>query len=55
MTNKVDHCVKSDEIWAFSNPQNYDQKRKIFLTNSLVLAHSSAKKSYNEQITLDFP
>ena len=25
-------------------PQGYDQKRKLFRTNSFVLAHSSAKK-----------
>ena len=31
-------------------PQGYDQKRKLFRINSFVLAHSSAKKSWNEQI-----
>ena len=34
------------------NPQDYDQKRKLFRTNSFVLAHSSAKKIYNEELTL---
>ena len=33
-------------------PQDYHQKRKLFRTNSFVLAHSSAKKIYNEQLTL---
>ena len=33
-------------------PQDYDEKRKLFRTNSFVLAHSSAKKIYNEQLTL---
>ena len=32
--------------------QDYDQKRKLFRTNSFVLAHSSAKKILNEQLTL---
>ena len=36
----------------FAFPQDYDQKRKLFRTNSFVLAHSSAKKIYNEQLTL---
>ena len=30
-------------------PQGYDQKRKLFRTNSFVLAHSSAKKIYIDQ------
>ena len=34
------------------NPQGYDQKRKLFRTNSFVLAHSSAKKFYVEQLTV---
>ena len=33
-------------------PQGYDQKRKPFRTNSFVSVHSSAKKIYNEQLTL---
>ena len=36
----------------FSGPQGYDQKRKLFPTNSFVLAHSSAKKFYIEQLTV---
>ena len=32
--------------------QGYDQKRKLFRTNSFVLAHSSAKKIYIEQLTV---
>ena len=34
------------------NPQGCDQKRKLFRTNSFVLAHSSAKKFYVEQLTV---
>ena len=34
------------------NPQGYDQKRKLFRTNSFVLAQSSAKKFYVEQLTV---
>ena len=34
------------------HPQGYDQKRKLFRTNSFVLAHSSAKKFYVEQLTV---
>ena len=34
-------------------PQGYDQKRKLFRTNSFVLAHSSAKKIYIEQFGFD--
>ena len=33
--------------------QVYDQKRKIFRNNSFVLVHSSTKKIYNEQLTLN--
>ena len=33
-------------------PQVYDQKRKLFRTNSFVLAHSSAQKFYIEQLTV---
>ena len=39
---------------VFSGPQGYYQKRKLFRTNSFVLAHSSAKKIYNEQLTLKY-
>ena len=46
------HCVKSVQIRSFPAPQDYDQKRKLFRTNSFVLAHSSAKKIYNEQLRL---
>ena len=35
-------------------PQGYDQKRKLFRTNSFVLAHSSPKKFYIEQLTVKF-
>ena len=35
-----------------SGPQGYDQKRKLFRTNSFVLAHSLAKKFYIEQLTV---
>ena len=35
-------------------PQGYDQKLKLLRTNSFVLAHSSAKKIYNEQLTLKY-
>ena len=31
-------------------PQGYDQKRKLFRTNSFALAHSSAKKVYTERL-----
>ena len=37
---------------VFSGPQGYDQKRKLFRTNRFVLAQSSAKKFYIEQITV---
>ena len=40
-TYKVEHCVNNNEIRAFYNPQDYDQKRKLFGTNTFVLAHSS--------------
>ena len=33
-------------------PQGYDQKHKLFCTNSFVLAESSVKKIYIEQLTL---
>ena len=36
----------------FSGPRVYDQKRKLFHTNSFVLAHSSAKNFYIEQLTV---
>ena len=32
-------------IRGFSDPQGSNQKRKLFRTNSIVLAHSSAKKN----------
>ena len=38
------YCVKSIQIRSFSGSQSYDQKRKLFRTNSFVLVHSSAKK-----------
>ena len=50
-----DKIVNSVLIWENTGqwkPQGYDQKRKLFRTNSFVLAHSSAKKIYNEQLTL---
>ena len=31
-----------------SKPQGYDQQRKLFCTNNFVVAHSSAKKIYND-------
>ena len=34
------------------NPYGYDQKRKLFHTKSFVLAHSSVKKFYIEQLTV---
>ena len=34
------------------NPHGYDQKRKLFHTKSFVLAHSSVKKFYIEQLTV---
>ena len=40
------------KIWTRKTPQGYDQKRKLFRTNSFVLAHSSAKKFYIEQLTV---
>ena len=33
-------------------PPGYDKNPKLFRTNSFVLAHSSAKKFYKEQLTL---
>ena len=32
--------------------QGYNQKHELFLTDSFVLAHSSVKSIYNEQLTL---
>ena len=46
------HCVKYAQIQAFCDPQGYDQKRKLSRTNSFVLARSSAKKFYIEQLTV---
>ena len=37
---------------VFSGPLGYDQKGKLFRTNSFVLAHSSAKKNYIKQLTV---
>ena len=37
------------KIWVREKPQDYDQKRKLFRTNSFVLAHSSAKKIYGQR------
>ena len=44
--------VKSIQIRSFSGPQSYDQKRKLFRTNSFVLVYSSAKNFYIEQLTV---
>ena len=54
LKSKRNHCVKSIQIRSFSGPQGYDQKRKLFRTNSFVLAHSSAKRIYIEQLTVKF-
>ena len=43
---------KCKNIRTIKTPQDYDQKRKLFRTNSFVPAQSSAKKIYNEQLTL---
>ena len=43
---------KVSKYRVFSGPQGYDQKRKLFRTNSFVFAHSSAKRIYNEKLTL---
>ena len=43
---------KKSKYGAFSGPQGYDHKRKLFRTNNFVLAHSSAKKIYIEQLTI---
>ena len=43
---------KVSKYGDFSGPQGYNQKRKLFRTNNFVLVHSSAKKIYNEQVTL---
>ena len=40
------------EYGFFSDPQGYDQKRKFFRANSFVLAHSSAKNIYNQELAL---
>ena len=37
-------------VCVSSGRQGYDQKRKLFRTSSFVLAHSSAKKFYIEQL-----
>ena len=48
--------MENDTAWKMSKygvrsgPQGYDQKRKLFPTNSFVVAHLSAKKIYNEQL-----
>ena len=39
-------------IQVTENPQGYDQRRKLFRTNSFALAHSSAKEFYIEQLTV---
>ena len=44
------HCVKS--VLYFFCSQGYDQKRKLFCTNSFVLAQLSAKTFYIEQLTV---
>ena len=41
---------KMSKYGVRSGPQGYDQKRKLFPTNSFVVAHLSAKKIYNEQL-----
>ena len=48
------HCIKSARMRVFIdlNPQGYNQKCKLFCTNSFVLVRSSAKLIYNEQLTL---
>ena len=43
---------KVSKYRIISGPQDYDQKRKVFRTNGFVLAHSSAKKFYIEQLTV---
>ena len=35
-----------------TKPHDYDQKTKLFRTNSFVPAHSSVKKMYNEQLNV---
>ena len=37
---------------VFSDPQGYDEKRKLFRTNSFVVTHSSPKKFNIEQLTV---
>ena len=34
--------------------KSYDQKHKLFRNNSFVLAHSSVKKIYSEQLSLQY-
>ena len=46
-------CVRTESIRENSRQrkrQGYDQKRKLFRTNSFVLTHSSTKKIYNEPV-----
>ena len=40
------------ENTGYKKRQGYDQKRKLFRTNSFVLAHSSAAKISNDQLTV---
>ena len=47
-----DEPLKMILKYGLRDSQDDDQKCKLFLTNSFVLAHSSAKKIYNEQLTL---
>ena len=50
--------VESEKLFKYGKirirfcPHGYNQKRKLFHTNSFMFAHSSAKKNYNEQLTL---
>ena len=37
---------------VFSGPQGYDQKRKLFRTNTFVVTHSSPKKFNIKQLTV---
>ena len=50
-------CVRTESIpekarydQGYDHKQGYDQIRKLFRTNSFVLAHSSTKKIYNEPV-----
>ena len=45
-------CLNTGKYGPEKAPQGYDQKRKLFRTNSFVLAHSSAKNFYIEQLTV---